>query len=956
MDNIDLSMDNFGPRNPQRPNRQRKQYGRAPQSVSTAGAAPAERPRPQPATKPSAGNSGAAKPQPRKPQPKSEVSLVEKVSAFFNNTRTRLAIAITLLITAVVWLIVAIDYFKTGIADQSLASSMSVGAMAEAAEGVESIGGALGAKWAHLMMVDGIGIASVVLIVYLGVISLSLFGMIRIRFWAFTFKCLFTAIAASIILGFFTYNAASTIHWGGNHGHYVNWWLMHIGSGLFALATTIFLIGMLSVMYLTQLISFYKNVSGNVRRAREAMIQAAGKARKTSTDLADVPNHSDPKPETDAQASGNDNPAPEATPAAPAIVGFSIDDIEDVPDSPAEASAKLSIFDEFPIDAPVASAPEAQEAPEASVTSASESSEEPVEAPAAQDPVVVSPAPTSSTAPVAAVAAPAVVAESRQNVRGGNNVPAEPEFVINDPAEAPVIPEIRSEALEDTPEDQLQPFDIRDELSRYKFPTEDILIDRPMTLSADTEEQEENKNMIVNTLRSFGIGIAKISATIGPTITLYEIVPAEGVRISQIRSLEDDIALQLEALGIRIIAPIPGKGTIGIEVPNRDPQTVSMLSVITSKEFRECKMQLPMALGSTINNRMFVADLAKMPHLLVAGATGQGKSVGLNCIIASLLYKKHPGELKFVLIDPKMVEFSLYSRLEHHFLAMLPGEDEPIVTDANKALSTLASLCVEMDNRYDLLKEASVRTVEEYNHKFAERRLNPEKGHRYMPYIVIIVDEFADLIMTAGKDITLYIARIAQKARAVGMHMIIATQRPSTDIITGMIKANFPGRIAFRVAQMVDSKTILDRPGANRLIGRGDMLFSHNSMMERVQCAFIDTPEVVALVDHIAEQVGFPSAYILPEPPVEGGASAVAPGSVDLSKRDELFDDCARFVSQNPTASTSLLQRRFGIGYAKAGKIMDQLEAAGIVGPALGQKPRAVLIDSFGIEDKLASL
>ncbi|MDE6301398.1 MAG: DNA translocase FtsK [Muribaculaceae bacterium] len=705
---------------------------------------------------------------------------------------------------------------------------------------------------------------------------------------------------------------------------------MHIGSGLLALAVTIFLIGMLAVMYLAQLISFYRNVSGSVRRAREAMIQAAGKARSTSTELADVPDHEPQEtpaaPRTvESKSATPVSPvrAEQSAPAAP-VVGFSIDDIEDSvePDRVASteepAEEKVSIFDEFPIE-------DAPERPTQSHSAVSEN-ESPMQA-----------------APAAGNAAQSTVSE--------------PEFVIHDPGEGTDIPQIKSEALEETPEDKMQPYDIRDELSRYKFPTADLLIDRPMSLAADSEEQEENKNMIVNTLSSFGIGIAKISATIGPTITLYEIVPADGVRISQIRSLEDDIALQLAALGIRIIAPIPGKGTIGIEVPNRDPQTVSMFSVITSKEFRDCKMLLPMALGSTINNRIFVADLAKMPHLLVAGATGQGKSVGLNCIIASLLYKKHPGELKFVLIDPKMVEFSLYSRLEHHFLAKLPDDDDDaIVTDANKALNTLASLCVEMDNRYDLLKDACVRTVEEYNRKFAERRLNPEKGHKYMPYIVIIVDEFADLIMTAGKDITLYIARIAQKARAVGMHMIIATQRPSTDIITGMIKANFPGRIAFRVAQMVDSKTILDRPGANRLIGRGDMLFSHNSMMERVQCAFIDTPEVEGLVDFINKQVGYPSAYLLPEPPVEGASGAIAPGSVDLSKRDELFDDCARFVSQNPTASTSLLQRRFGIGYAKAGKIMDQLEAAGIVGPALGQKPRAVLIDSFGIEDVLRAL
>jgi S-DNA-T family DNA segregation ATPase FtsK/SpoIIIE len=375
-----------------------------------------------------------------------------------------------------------------------------------------------------------------------------------------------------------------------------------------------------------------------------------------------------------------------------------------------------------------------------------------------------------------------------------------------------------------------------------------------------------------------------------------------------------------------------------------------MRTIINSRKFAECNMALPMAMGATISNDIFIEDLARMPHLLVAGATGQGKSVGLNCIIASLLYKKHPTELKFVLIDPKMVEFSLYKRLERHYLAKLPDEADAIITDPSKAVATLNSLCIEMDKRYELLSMANVRSLEEYNRKFAQRRLNPEKGHRYMPYIVMIVDEFADLIMTAGKEISMPIARIAQKARAVGMHMIIATQRPSTDVITGMIKANFPGRIAFRVSQRIDSMTILDRPGANQLIGRGDMLFSHNGKVERVQCAFIDTEEVVAIAEHIDNQIGFETAYLLPEPQVE-----MPDGSVDLTRRDDKFDECARFVVQQSTASTSSLQRRFGIGYNKAGKIMDQMQAAGIVGPADGSKPRAVLIDPDTLERILAN-
>ena len=419
------------------------------------------------------------------------------------------------------------------------------------------------------------------------------------------------------------------------------------------------------------------------------------------------------------------------------------------------------------------------------------------------------------------------------------------------------------------------------------------------------------------------------------------------MRIAKIKRLEDDIALSLAALGIRIIAPIPGKGTIGIEVPNKEPQIVSMRSIISSKKYQESKADLPMAMGATISNEVFVADLAKMPHLLVAGATGMGKSVGLNAIIASLLYKKHPAELKFVLIDPKMVEFSLYSKLERHFLAKLPDEEDAIITDPNKVVATLNSLCVEMDNRYSLLKEANVRSIKEYNAKFTNHRLNPEKGHRYLPYIVVIVDEFADLIMTAGKEVETPIARIAQKARAVGMHMIIATQRPSTNVITGIIKANFPGRVAFRVSQMVDSRTILDRTGANQLIGKGDLLFSRDGELDRVQCAFISTEEVEAICDSIDEQIGYEEAYMLPEYFPEAAES----GSIgNITDRDPLFEDAARSIINSQTASTSSLQRAYKIGYNRAGRIMDQMEAAGIVGPAQGGKPRQVLVDSLQLE------
>ena len=505
--------------------------------------------------------------------------------------------------------------------------------------------------------------------------------------------------------------------------------------------------------------------------------------------------------------------------------------------------------------------------------------------------------------------------------------------------------DVNTETREETVEQNipLEDYDPTLDLSHYEYPTLDLLEEHSSgNPKVTNEELEANKNKIVETLRNYKIEITKIKATIGPTVTLYEIIPAPGVKISKIKNLEDDIALSLAALGIRIIAPIPGAGTIGIEVPNRNPEVVSMRGLIASKKFQESKFALPVALGRTISNETYTFDLTKMPHLLVAGATGQGKSVGLNAIITSLLYKKHPSQLKFVMVDPKKVELSIYSIIEKHFLAKLPDAEEAIITDTTKVVNTLNSLCIEMDTRYDLLKEAQVRNIKEYNEKFIKRQLNPEKGHRYLPYIVVVVDEFADLIMTAGKEVETPIARIAQLARAVGIHMIIATQRPSTNVITGIIKANFPARIAFKVASMIDSRTILDAPGANQLIGRGDMLISVNSEMVRVQCAFVDTPEVDAITHFIARQQSYPSAFALPEyiPDNEGGGISEA----DLGQRDPLFDEAARLVVSSQQGSTSSIQRRFSIGYNRAGRIMDQLEAAGIVGPFEGSKARQVLV------------
>lgn len=541
------------------------------------------------------------------------------------------------------------------------------------------------------------------------------------------------------------------------------------------------------------------------------------------------------------------------------------------------------------------------------------------------------------------------------------DTPAPTEKIEDEGAEEELNLDVTELKEEDQVKKSIKTEDLADydptlDLPRFKFPTLDLLVDHKVDVEVTEEELYENKNRIVETLEHYGIKISSIKATIGPTITLYEIVPAAGVRINKIKNLEDDIALSLAALGIRIIAPIPGKGTVGIEVPNKNPEIVSMHSVIASKKFQEAKYELPIAFGKTITNETFCIDLAKMPHMLMAGATGQGKSVGINAVITSLLYKKHPSQLKFVFVDPKKVELNIYTKIEKHYLAKLPDEEEPIITDVQKVVATLNSLTIEMDQRYDLLKNATTRNIKEYNAKFIKRKLNPEKGHRYLPYIVVVVDEFADLIMTAGKEVEMPIARIAQLARAVGIHMILATQRPSTNIVTGVIKANFPARVAFKVSSMVDSRTILDSPGANQLIGRGDMLISQGSEMTRVQCAFVDTPEVEEIVDFIGEQKSYPSALLLPDYVPEDSGDIENSGNI-LAQRDALFEEAAKIIIMNQSGSTSMLQRRMNVGYNRAGRLIDQMEAAGIVGPFEGSKARKVLIpDEMALEAHLRNL
>lgn len=830
---------------------------------------------------------------------------------FFCDKRTHAVVGVGLICLALYIVVTAISFIRYGGADQSVVTSMDLPEVAAGAAKVENHGGPLGAALAQSVFAQGLGLGSLALIVYLVIIGLGLMGIRKCYFWSTTFKALLVGITVSMVLGLASLWLGLDVNLGGTHGRYVNLLIQSYADWIGALLVSILLISAVVYVYINDLLTLYNKYAAIRRARRERAEQERLEKEEAELRAREAMENSELNSEHEAEAAEEetaDDPFVEAKQLEE--VGFDESPEETFLESEETGAPDGTNRDEYPVevsgtvdDKPLELLHDETEADETDGNAIPNEGTDDTAKPA-------------SSVRTAAISDPGFAVYSTEIEKA----------------------EVKNEEL----------YDPTAELSRYVPPSLELLHEaRQTSSSVDREEQEENKERITKTLNDYGIQISHIDATVGPTVTLYEIIPAEGVRIAKIRRLEDDIAMSLSALGIRIIAPIPGKGTIGIEVPNKEPQVVSMRSILESRAYQECKYKLPMALGATISNDVYIADLAKMPHLLVAGATGMGKSVGLNAIIASLLYRKHPAELKFVLIDPKMVEFSLYSVLERHFLAKLPDEEDAVVTDMDKVVRTLNSLCVEMDQRYMLLRDANVRSITEYNERFVKRILNPEKGHRYLPYIVMIVDEFADLIMTAGKQVETPIARIAQKARAVGMHMIVATQRPSTNVITGIIKANFPGRIAFRVAQMVDSKTILDRSGANQLIGRGDMLFSHNGSMDRVQCAFIDTDEVEAICHHIDSQVGYDHAYYLPEPIMDDGDTAAA---VNLSERDSLFEEAAKFIITSGTASTSSLQRRYSIGYNRAGKIMDQLEAAGVVGPSVGGKPRQVLMDTIGLE------
>ena len=795
-----------------------------------------------------------------------------KVRVLLGNETFRFVSGLIILFLSVYLFISYISFFFTGYADQSI--------VADAADSAASnSGGRQGANFAHFMVNDTFGIASLFLVFYIFLVALRLMRVKSIRLVKSLAICLVSTIWMSVFLGFAFWDLYkdSYVNWGGKHGKFIADFLENqigtIGTGLLLLFSALCL-----------LIAFNGKTIKYIRDFLE--LKFLRKKKKTQ---------------------------PEAV-SENVTAGDVAEDDVDSPDESHEDNVNgtgmsVSLTDD-----------------------------------------VTDGVPYSRSAAVAGQHEDKVILPS-----GGNDDMPEMEIKIADSGEDLMSDEdIRKISRRDGMDD----YDPRKDLEYYEFPKLDLLekydSSKPVL---NNEEQEYNKRRITEILKSFGIEICSISATIGPTVTLYEITPEQGVRISKIRGLEDDIALSLKALGIRIIAPIPGKGTIGIEVPNVNPQIVSMYSVVASKKFQESTYDLPIAFGKTITGDVFMVDLTKMPHILVAGATGQGKSVGLNAIITSLLYKKHPSELKFVMIDPKKVEFGIYSIIDKHYLATLPGEEEPIVTDFTKAIHVLNSLCIEMDARYDLLKLAYVRNIKEYNQKFLSRQLNPEKGHRFMPYIVVVIDEFGDLIMTAGKEVEFPIVRIAQLARAVGIHMVIATQRPTANIITGTIKANFPARVAFRVISSKDSTIILDRTGANQLVGKGDMLFLQGNEPVRVQCAFVDIDEVKKITKHISHQQGYPTPFLLPEYVDDKSDPFGSAADFDSNRLDEKFEEAARLVVVHQQGSTSLIQRKFSIGYNRAGRIMDQLEKAGIVGPADGSKPRQVLcLTEMDLEMKLRNM
>ncbi len=850
----------------------------------------------------------------------------------FNNTITDFFLGLALVVGAIVIIIAMISFLNTGAADQSLLENLRPGEWTNTEQQFQNYCGSLGAIISYWLMATNFGFPAFLLPCFIAMAGFQLMHVYNINLWKWFFCMMVVMIWSSITFAKFLTPLTGDliVNPGGNHGLYIVQTLENVigppGLTAILLFTAIAFLTYLTTETITVVrkalnpIGYISNkVKFEITNHNKTAGQENDAIQKAYNDAAmggEADEEDSPKEEAGIPESQQEPQKDEKA----AVIDLDLNPTTETDGTTATETANKQALDEKnPSTALEAGTPEAE------------------------TPATSAPSFLQEQRQLRAERAERERQEAAAVAMASEHIGMDISVAVGD--EKATGNTVSNAEVLNTPINPKEPF------TRYKYPTLNLLKKyEDDGVSIDEEEQRANKNRIIEVLNNFGVQIKTIRATVGPTITLYEIQPAEGVRISKIKNLEDDIALSLAALGIRIIAPIPGKGTIGIEVPNANPKIVSMESILNSKKFQETKMELPIALGKTITNEVFMVDLAKIPHLLVAGATGQGKSVGLNAIITSLLYKKHPNELKLVLIDPKKVEFSVYARICNKFMAAVPDEDEPIITDVTKVVRTLNSLCVLMDSRYDLLKKAGARNIKEYNQKYINHKLMTD-GHEFMPYIVVIIDEFGDLIMTAGKEVELPIARIAQLARAVGIHMIIATQRPTTSIITGNIKANFPGRIAFKVTSAIDSKTILDRTGANQLIGRGDMLYLNGNEPVRVQCAFVDTPEIERINEYISNQPGPIEPMELPEPANdEGGGSG---GNVDARNLDPYFEEAAHAIVLSQQGSTSMIQRRFSIGYNRAGRLMDQLEAAGIVGAAQGSKPREVLLQD---ENQLNSL
>lgn len=859
------------------------------------------------------------KPTSKKPEPRREntLPLFQRIKNALTSTQSKLLFGIFFGCLTVYFAVSFFSYFSTCIQDQAKIAEVPVGQSVN----ISNPGGEGGARLSEIVINQGFGLGSFVIIFWLGALTLKLLiGKPRFKTVDFTIKCLVALITVSLIIGLVTFNFHTKVNWGGYHGTYVNEFIINFVGNMGAVLLSLFMIALFIVICLRDLVNWILRIRQK-RAERKRIEREEREARKVKEELIR---------KMQMQEQIDDLRAGETA----VINGGDITDVNEE-DEQVKFEDDNSLYDLSQSDEPMKAEVEDIDDIRTDETDFATDSQE-----AELNDKNVADRSTENTS---------------ENFDENDKNESDDSSVENTDSTSSKSMVVNVNSIGQTSSNRFRSDIEIFENQKYKFPPFNLLREGQTKVTLDENEQIENKHRIEQTLLDFGIPITSIEATVGPTVTLYEIVPETGVKIAKIRSLVDEIALNLSAKGVRIIAPIPGKGTVGIEVANKDPQTVSMRTVIKSRKYQDTKYHLPIALGSTIQNEVYIADLAKMPHLLVAGATGQGKSVGLNAIIASLLYCKAPHEIKFVMIDPKQVEFSLYNKLKNYYMAQIPGGDEEVViTDMDKVEATLNSLCIEMENRYKLLKNAHARNIEEYNTKIRENQLNPKDGHKFLPYIVVIVDEFGDLIMVKGKNVEMPIARLAQKARAVGMHVIIATQRPSTNVITGIIKANFPARISFKVSSGVDSKTILDTPGAQQLIGRGDMLIFNNSEMVRVQCAFIDTPEVEAICDYVERQPYPQGNYELPEPVIEGGDAMVE--KTPLSDKDPLLPDVARAVVNSGKASTSSVQRHYEIGYNRAGRIMDQLERLGVVGPSQGGKPRTVLVDPMRLEEILGEL